>query len=301
MAMRVFLDHKEAFDCAYAWYCYYRASSKMNHHRMPGYFDVTKQKLGSLQAEAKDWFRERAKGTECDAKHYDEEGQAVFLIKHGSYVRTVAYWKKNKIEIVSFRPANEDILFYNKETEVLSVKASLLKDRNQYIKSFSGCIVGDDSLADSEDRDTIYTLRPLLDGSFNWDGNEDVKRVLLTEIKLRLPGNTDAVINISSKDPRKTLAEDVADIRLDSGELKYARFRFILHLDGKELDCKERSHEYHARIHTNRVVGRYCNYSSLDGHIDADTSASTGAGAAGCLPRQSQTTGAGVDNVRRRE
>ena len=234
MAMRLFLDHKEAFDYAYTWYCYFRASAKMSHHHMAGDFEVTKEKLNAFHTEVKDWFKGLAKGTECVVTHYNEEGEAVCLIKHGSYVRTVAYWKEDKIEITSFRPANEDILFYHKETEVLSIKASLAKDREQYIRSFSGCIMGDESLAEGEDRDTIYTLKPLQDGSFNWGGNEDVKKVLLTEIKLKLPGGTDPVIKISSKDLRKTLAEDVSGIGLNSGELTYAHFRFILDLDGKE-------------------------------------------------------------------
>ena len=41
---------------------------------------------------------------------YDEENSTVILIKHGSYVRTIAYWKEKEIEFLSFRPANEDIL-----------------------------------------------------------------------------------------------------------------------------------------------------------------------------------------------
>jgi len=166
--------------------------------------------------------------------HYDEEDSTVILVRHGSYVRTVAYWKEDKVEIISFRPANEDILLYNKETEVLSIKASLRKDRDKYIKSFSRCIMGDESLAENAERDTIYTLRPLQDGSFNWEGNENIKEVILTEIKLKLPGGTDSVIKISSKDVRKTFAEDISDVSLDSGELIYAHFRFILDIDGKK-------------------------------------------------------------------
>ena len=232
MAMRLFLDHKEAFDYAYTWYCYYRASSKMSHHNMPGDFNVTEGKLDVFRAEVRDWFKGLAKGTECMVTHYNEEDKAVFLIKHGSYVRTVAYWKEDKIEITSFRPANEDLFFYNKEIEVLSVKASLQKDREQYIRSFSRCIMGDESLADSEGRDTIYTLKPLQDGSFNWDGNENVKRVILTEVRLKLQGDTEPVIKVSSKDVRKTLAQDFSDVGLDTCELTYVHFRFILDVDG---------------------------------------------------------------------
>ena len=234
LAMTLFLDLKEAFDYAYAWYCYYRATSKMSHHHMPGDFKITKTELGAFHTEVKEWFKDLAKGPECIITHYDEEDSVVVLITHGSYIRTVAYWKENEIKMYSFRPANEDILLYNKGTEVLSIKASLQKDREKYIKSFSRCIMGDESLAESEERDTIYTLRPLQDGSFNWDGNESIKEIILTDVILRLPGGTESVIKISSKDVRRTLDEDISDIGLHSGELTYAHFRFILEIDGKK-------------------------------------------------------------------
>ena len=94
--------------------------------------------------------------------------------------------------------------------------------------------MNDESLADSEDRDTIYTLTPLKDGTFNWNGNEQISDILLTEVKIRLPGSTEPVINISSGDVRKSLRESLSGIGLDSGKLTYARFRFILNVDGRK-------------------------------------------------------------------
>jgi len=234
MAMKLFLDHPQAFEYAYAWFSYYHASNKMSYHRIPGAFRLTKKKLDSFLAETEEWFKDLAKGPKCIITHYDEEDSTVILVKHGSYVRTVAYWKEDKIEIQSFRPASEDILLYKKETEILSIKASLAKDREQYIRAFSRCIMGDESLADSEQRDTIYTLKPLQNGSFNWDGNETIREIILTEVILKLPGGSEPVIKMSSKDVRKTLAEDIPEIGLASGELTYAHFRFILDIDGKK-------------------------------------------------------------------
>jgi hypothetical protein len=233
LAMKLFLDHKDEFDYAYTWYSYYHASSKMSHHLIPGDFKLTEKKLESFLAETEEWFKDLAKGPKCIITHYDEEDSTVILIKHGSYVRTVAYWKEDKIEIQSFRPASEDILLYNKEMEILSIKASLPKDREQYIKLFCRCIMDDESLAESGERDTIYTLKPLQDGSFNWDGNESIKKVILTEVILKLSGSSEPVVKINSKDVRKSLSESFSDIGLDAGELTYAHFRFILDLDGK--------------------------------------------------------------------
>ena len=234
LAMRLFLDYPNAFDYAYTWYCYYHTSSIMSFHRIPGDFKLNKKRVDKFLVETKEWFRRLAKGSECIITNYDEEDSTVILVKHGSYVKTVAYWKENAIEMASFRPASEDILLYDKAHGVLRIKASLPKDRKQYIESFSRCIMGDESLAESEERDTIYTLKPLQDGTFNWEGNENIKGIILTELKLDLPGSTESVIKISSKDVRKTLAEDISDIGLNSGELTYAHFHFILDVEGKK-------------------------------------------------------------------
>jgi len=53
LAMKLFLDHPQAFDYAYAWYCYYHVSSKMSHHRIPGDFKVIETKLNAFRAEIK--------------------------------------------------------------------------------------------------------------------------------------------------------------------------------------------------------------------------------------------------------
>jgi hypothetical protein len=234
LAMRLFLDHKEAFDFAYTWFCYYQYSSAMSFHHMPGAFRLTKRRVDAFRKEIKEWFRKLAKGKECIVTEYDEEDTAVILVKHGSYVRIVAYWKGDKIEMTSFRPANEDVLLYDKTAGLLRIKASLQKDRDQYIRSFARCIMGDESLADREDRDTLYTLKPLQNGNFNWNGNEQIKEVLLTEAKLQLPGSTRPVISVSSGDVKKSLNESLHGMNLGSGELVHARFRFVLKADGKK-------------------------------------------------------------------
>ncbi len=234
MAMKLFLDHKEAFDYAYTWFCYYHTSSSLSSHILPGNFKLTKDTLDAFLKETKEWFEQLAKGNECIITPYNEKDSTVILVKHGSYVRTVAYWKEDKIEIASFRPANEDILLYDKTDGILRIKTSLHKDREQYIESFSRCIMGDEALAASGNRDKTYTLKPLQDGSFDWSGNKHISEIILTEVTLRLMGKTRPVVIISSGDVRKSLQENIGGINLGNGELTYARFRFVLKVDGRK-------------------------------------------------------------------
>jgi hypothetical protein len=94
--------------------------------------------------------------------------------------------------------------------------------------------MGDESLATNGNRDKTYTLKPLQDGSFNWSGNKHISEIILTEVKLRLMGKTRPVVIISSGDVRKSLQEGISGIDLSNGELVYARFRFVLKVDGKK-------------------------------------------------------------------
>jgi len=233
LAMNLYINHPKAFDYAFAWYCYYNTPSKLSHHQMPGRISLAADRMDKFRKEIRDWFSDLAKGKECIVTHYKEDGVAVILIKHGSYIRTVPYWEGDKVDFHSFRPASEDILLYDKTNGVLSIKATLPKDREQYIKSFGKCLMGDESLATRPDRDSVFTLKPLQDGSFNWNGNKDIKRIILTKAKFQLPGATEPVVSISSDNVRKTLEEEDFGFGLDAGELTYARFRFFLEIDGK--------------------------------------------------------------------
>ncbi len=234
LAMNLYINHPEAFDYAFAWYCYYNTPSKLSHHRMPGRISLAADRMDNFRKEIRDWFSELAKGKECIVTPYKENGLTVILIKHGSYIRTVPYWEEaDKVGFHSFRPASEDILLYKKSNRVLSIKATLSKGRVQYIKSFAKCLMGDESLATRPDRDSVFTLKPLQKGSFNWNGNKDIKRIILTKAKFQLPGATEPVVSISSDNVRKTLEEEDFGFGLDAGELTYARFRFFLEIDGK--------------------------------------------------------------------
>ena len=52
-------------------------------------------------------------------------------------------------------------------------------------------------------------------------------------MKVQLPGETEPVIELSSNDVRKSLAEDFSEMSLKSVKLICAGFRFFLEIDGK--------------------------------------------------------------------
>jgi hypothetical protein len=234
LAMDIFLHHKQAFDYAYDYYCLFNASSKMSHHNIKAdNFEITPEKIGRFKDKVKEFYFNLAKGRECLVRHYDEEKQAVIVVIHGSYNRSMPIWDSQQIRTLFFRPANEDILQFDKNTSVLSIKAPYPKDKVNYINAFTEAILGDKSQAERPDRDVTYTLEPLQKGAFSFMGNEAITSITLLEVKLAMRGITSPVVVINSSDVLRTLKDDLDGINLSSGDLVHAKFRFKLEIDGK--------------------------------------------------------------------
>ncbi|MFH0926834.1 MAG: hypothetical protein V1872_14585 [bacterium] len=234
MAMDLFLHHAEAFDYAYDYYCLYKSTSKMSHHNIESNnFQLTDQKINLFKQKVSEFYSELAKGQECIIRYHDDEDQAVIVVIHGSYKRSLVVWEGQQITTKFFRPANEDILQFDKKKSVLSLKAPYKKDKENYIACFTSAIIEDETQEEREDRDVTYTLEPLQNGTFNFEGNEVITDILLLEIKLAMRGSTAPTIKLKSSDIRETLDKDISGVRLDSGELVHAKFKFTIELDNR--------------------------------------------------------------------
>ena len=235
MAMRLFLDHRDAFEFAWSRYLLYSSSSRLSFHEIPSdRVQFGESELAAFREDIRRWFAHLAKGDVCHVRDFEDAGDTVILVSHGSYMRTIAYWEGDSIALNSFRPASEDILVYDPDASLLSIKASLEKDRQQYLRTFATCIAGDESLADDATRKQVFSLTPLQNGTFDFGGDPPITRIELLKVRLKLPGPGDPLIEVRSRDVLETLARDVKGLSLASGVLTFARFRFHLHPDGEK-------------------------------------------------------------------
>lgn len=233
LAMRMFLHHPEVFNYAYDYYCIFNSTSKMSQYNIAAHGSgITAKKISSFKERIENYYYKAEKGRLCKVRHYDEEDQSVIVVMHGSYLRPWAVWKGERIEMVYFRRASEDILQFDKNKSILSIKAPYQKDRENYIKVFTETILEDESQANRPDRDITYSLEPLKTGEFSFSGNEQITSITLLEIKLKLRSINYPLITVNSSDVLKTL-EYFSNLKLDSGELVHAKFRFQLEEDGK--------------------------------------------------------------------
>jgi len=232
LSMRLFLDHEDAFDYAWSRYLLFAGTPKLSFFSL-GTDDLkfTAAKLKKFEDDLRAWFGESAKG-ECFVKNFKDARDTVILISRGSYVRTVACWREEEIGFTSYRPASEDVLVYNRKTGILTMKASLEKDRTRYLDAFSTHLAGDSKIAERAGKRKLYSLAPIQDGSFEFAGDGEVTGVDLVKVRLRLDGIEQPEIQIKSDDVRRSV-DAYLKVPLRAGTLTYASFRFHLKPPGR--------------------------------------------------------------------
>ncbi len=230
----LFLNHPEAFEFAWSRYLLYGSTGRLSVHPVPlGNLRVTPDQLADFRSAVRMWFANQAKGEQCHVKRFDDGGEIVILIQHGTYVQTVSFWDGDEVKMTSFRPALEDVLVYEPDTEVLRIKAGSTGDREEYLRLFAVCIGGDESLADKAVQGEIFSLTPVEDGSFDFTGEGPIRKVELRRVKMIVFGPTDLIADFRSPDILRSFENDLPGFGLSSGLLVMARFRFYIHRIGE--------------------------------------------------------------------
>jgi hypothetical protein len=231
IAMSLFLDHRDAFDFAWSRYLLYGSPANLSVHPMElGHLRIGADQLAAFRAAVQRWFAEQAKGEHCIVNEYQDDGDTVILIRHGTHFRTIPFWKDAEVSMASFRPALEDAIVYEPDTSLLRIRASLAKDRRHYLLLFATCIAGNEALADAAE---IFTLAPLQRRTFNFGGEGHIVGVELRKVRMKLHGATKVVAEFTSPDVLNSFRYDLPGLEIDSGILTLARFCFHIQFPGE--------------------------------------------------------------------
>jgi hypothetical protein len=230
LAMALLIKHTGVFEHAWTLYCYRRSTTQVHEYCLPSKTtNMESVNIPAFTAQIRDFLVKQAKGDHCLVKEFESQDETALMIIHGSYIKTVARWLADEVVIDTYRPAYEDVILFDKTKSVLKIKASR-KDRQQYYKSFAECILNISPI--QSEQNNVYTLRPLEDKTFKWDGNERISSIVVLETHLKLPGKTEPAVIVRSTDVRRTFEEDLAGLNFSSGQVVYVKFRFTLETDG---------------------------------------------------------------------
>lgn len=231
IAMSLFLDHRDAFDFAWSRFLLYGSSANLSVHPMGlGHLRIGADQLALFRGAIQRWFAEQSKGEQCIVREFEDAGETVILIQHGTYVRTIPFWKEDEVGLTSYRPALEDVIVYEPDTSLVRIRAGLPKDRREYLRLFALFIAGDEALADAPE---IFTLAPVQDGKFNFGGEGPIVGIELRKVKMQLRGATKLVAEFTSPDILNSFRYDLPGLGIASGILTLARFCFHLHFPGE--------------------------------------------------------------------
>jgi hypothetical protein len=232
IAMSLFLDHRDAFDFAWSRYLLYGSPANLSVHPVGlGHLRIGADQLALFRAAIQRWFAEQSKGEQCIVREFQDAGETVILIQHGTYVRTIPFWKDDEVSMASLRPALEDVIVYEPDTSLVRIRAGLPKDRRQYLRLFAACIAGDEALADAAE---TFTLTPLQKGTFDFGGKGPIVGIELRKVRTQLHGATKLVAEFTSPDILNSFRYDLPGLGIASGILTLARFRFHLHFPGEK-------------------------------------------------------------------
>lgn len=226
IALKLFLDHQEAWDFAWSRYLLFALDSKVSHFFLPGDApDFGNAQVEDFQSRVSSWLSQQAKGEQCEIRCFEMNGQQIIYIERGTYIRSITFWEDREVHIRCYRPVVEDVIAFDSRTRDLLVKATFEAEREDYVRLFAYSFSGDMGLGEQALKTRTFDLSPVAQNQFNYQGEGRILGVNLVGINLKLPFKKRATLYLNSPDIFETLKE-LSDISLETGELASARFRF---------------------------------------------------------------------------
>jgi hypothetical protein len=231
--MRLFLDHRDAFE--YAWTLYLlvgqRASMCEFHFPAGDIGKVSKQDEKILQASLKSWFQQHKEGQHCELRIFRDRDSILIRISRGAVIRTVARWQENRIAFESFRPVREDVIVYEPGRSCLSVRTRLRRDREFYVRQVAEHIAHRPELAEVALKTKVWSLEPFQNDTFDYRGDGVITSISLVEIQVKLNDHT--LILRSPHNLRSSLGSEIDGIPIRRGEWAKVGLRFALAMESR--------------------------------------------------------------------
>lgn len=234
LALLLFLDHKEAWDFAWARYLLYALDGRVSvFHFEQRELRFGRDRVEGFTRQVKEAFARQAKGAQCGVTVFEDKGQVILYIQRGWYMRTITLWQGEETAILTYRPALEDVIVFEPDSGDLLVKAAQDKERDDYVRAFAFSFAGDPALGEQALKTRTFSLDPIRLETFDYSGNDRIARVGLVGVSIRLPAPKGAVVSVRGANVLDVLSK-VEGLSLQSGELVSARFRFYFF--GKRRD-----------------------------------------------------------------
>jgi hypothetical protein len=233
IAMLLFLEYPQSFRMAYDLYSWRASANTMSHHQFrPSEAVIGDSALGRFQASVVAFFGSQGKGEDCKIRHYEEDGAHLLLVARGDHMQTLSVWEGGNERTTFSRPVREDLLRYDPDRFVLSIKAYGRSSAEvaHYVETWATNVLGRNQAELFVG--SVVSLEPIRSGKFRYDGDEEVESVTLVEVRMTLHGSTELNMRASSADVLQSLQLDLRSISLARATLHGAKLSFKLKHNG---------------------------------------------------------------------
>lgn len=227
LAMRLFLEDREAFEYAWSYYLLHASQARVSQYRFPaGAIEPHPDQVQAMERYLARMFEQQKKGAACRLRVNKDSSGVIILVSRGAYMRTVMQWQGTRVVFRTFRPAVEDVMTYEPRAERLSVRPGFNRDRSLYVHAIARFLAEDEGVGEMALTNRVFSLENLRNGTFSYKGNDVIRRVSLREAHLQLPALGEPTLVIRSDDVVRTLDEDLHGISLNMGDLKRVKLLF---------------------------------------------------------------------------
>ncbi|MFQ6026963.1 MAG: hypothetical protein ACE5Q6_05535 [Dehalococcoidia bacterium] len=230
LAMQLYLEFPEEFEVAWSRYLLHSGDTKVASY--PVVFSLLLFDDGTIENLKEDLERflaTQGRGQNVIVRRHQDNAEASLFIQRGEKMRSVAYWKDGKIEIAPLRLATEDHVVYRREEHKLIIRSRYSRHSEFLLGAVAFHVGGNGGLARTAVDTPMYSLVPFQQGTFDYSGEGDIVKVIVTGAKTR-SNNPNSTINYATS---KDLLEDMArpgynGTRLDDGNLLSIRLNFLI-------------------------------------------------------------------------
>ena len=223
-------DHRQA-DADRRARLYYAAATAKS-------VDFSENSVRAFERGLSAWFSDQAKGQQCEISHFEDGGEPILLIRHGTHLRAFPHWRENELAVIPLRMAVEDIIIFEREKGLVRIRTGGQKERREYLRLFALLVLGDEDLAKQAETEEVFTLTPIQSGDFSFAGSGAITRVQLRNVKMRLYGVTEPIVNISSPDVAISFEHDMQGLSLSGGLLMSAKLKFHIQYPGERATSR---------------------------------------------------------------
>jgi len=233
LSMRLFLDHRAAFEYAWTLYLLVGQRASMCEHHFPAgeLAQVSTEDEAILRASFQSWFQQHKEGQHCELRVFRDHESILIRISRGAVIRTVARWQENRISFESFRPVREDVIVYEPSRSCLSIRTRLRRDREFYVHQFAEHVAHRPELAELALKTKVWSLEPFQNDTFDYRGDGVITSIALIEIQVKL--NEETLILRSPRSLQPSLGSEINGIPIRAGDWLKVGLRFALSMESR--------------------------------------------------------------------